>query len=50
MVTHDLAEARRLADKIMVIDEGEIQQYDDRDVVLNNPSNDKVKDFIMNQY
>ena len=49
MVTHDLAEARRLADKIMVIDEGEIQQYDDRDVVLNNPSNDKVKDFIMSQ-
>ncbi|MCB0720899.1 MAG: ATP-binding cassette domain-containing protein [Ignavibacteriae bacterium] len=50
MVTHDLTEAKRLADKIMVIDEGEIQQYDDRDVVLNNPSNDKVKDFIMSQY
>jgi osmoprotectant transport system ATP-binding protein len=30
MVTHDLTEAKRLADKIMVIDEGVIQQYDER--------------------
>jgi osmoprotectant transport system ATP-binding protein len=50
MVTHDLTEAKRLADKIMVIDEGVIQQYDDMDVILNNPSNDKVRDFIESQY
>jgi osmoprotectant transport system ATP-binding protein len=50
MVTHDLTEAKRLADKIMVIDEGVIQQYDDRDVVLNSPANEIVKDFIISQY
>lgn len=50
MVTHDLNEAKRLADKIMLIDNGEIQQYDDRDMVLNNPANDNVRTFIESQY
>lgn len=50
MVTHDLTEAKRLADKIMVIDEGVIQQYGDRDDVLDNPANESVKDFILSQY
>ena len=50
MVTHDLEEAKRLADKIMVIDEGIIQQYDDRDTVLNYPVNEKVKNFMLSQY
>ena len=50
MVTHDLEEAKRLADKIMVIDEGVIQQYDYRDVVLNDPVNDKVKNFMLSQF
>ena len=50
MVTHDLEEAKRLADKIMVIDEGVIQQYDDREAVVNNPANDTVKNFMLSQY
>ena len=49
MVTHDLAEAVKLADKIMVIHEGEIQQYGRKYEILNSPANDYVRDFIKSQ-
>ena len=49
MVTHDLAEAVKLADKIMVIHEGEIQQYGRKYEILNAPANDYVRDFIKSQ-
>lgn len=50
MVTHDMNEAKKLADRIMIIDNGEIMQYDDTDKVLNNPANERVCEFINSQY
>lgn len=49
IVSHDLAEAVKLADKIMVLHEGTIQQYGTKDEILNNPANEFVKDFINSQ-
>jgi osmoprotectant transport system ATP-binding protein len=49
MVTHDLHEAAKIADNIMFIENGEIQQFDKKDKVLNAPANDLVKDFITSQ-
>jgi osmoprotectant transport system ATP-binding protein len=49
MVTHDLNEAAKLADNIMIIDKGVIQQFDKKNNVLNSPANDFVKDFIKSQ-
>jgi osmoprotectant transport system ATP-binding protein len=50
MVTHDLHEAIKLADKIMLIDKGMIQQYGTKDEILNKPANQFVRDFIGSQY
>jgi osmoprotectant transport system ATP-binding protein len=49
MVTHDLPEAVKLADNIMILEKGVIQQYGPKDEVLNKPANDFVKDFIKAQ-
>ena len=49
LVSHDLAEAVKLADKIMVLHQGVIQQYGSKDEVINKPANDYVKDFINSQ-
>jgi osmoprotectant transport system ATP-binding protein len=49
MVTHDLPEAVKLADNIMIIEKGVIQQYGSKEEVLNKPANDFVKDFIKAQ-
>lgn len=46
MVTHDMREAIRLGDKIVVIDKGELQQYGTRNDILNKPANEFVKRFI----
>jgi osmoprotectant transport system ATP-binding protein len=49
MVTHDMAEAVKLADKIIVLHRGEIQQYGTKNEILNSPANEYVKDFIKSQ-
>lgn len=49
MVTHDMHEAVKLADKIVIIDKGIIQQYDSKENILNKPANDFVRDFINSQ-
>jgi osmoprotectant transport system ATP-binding protein len=46
MVTHDMREAGRLADNIVFLEKGEIQQTGTKDEVLNNPVNEFVKRFI----
>lgn len=46
MVTHDLPEALKLADNIMIIEKGIMQQYSSKDEILNKPANDFVRDFI----
>lgn len=49
MVSHDLAEAVKLADKIIVLQQGVIQQYGTKDEIANKPANEFVKDFINSQ-
>ena len=39
-------EAIKLADKICIMSEGKVIQYDTPDNILRHPANDFVKDFI----
>lgn len=45
-VTHDIMEALKLGDKVIVMNEGKVQQYDKPLNILRNPANDFVKDLI----
>lgn len=45
-VTHDMDEAIKIADKICIMDQGEIVQYDVPENILKNPINDFVSEFI----
>ncbi|XVL11948.1 betaine/proline/choline family ABC transporter ATP-binding protein [Staphylococcus xylosus] len=45
-VTHDMDEAIKLADKICIMSEGQVIQYDTPDNILRHPTNDFVRDFI----
>ena len=45
-VTHDMDEALKLADKICIIKDGKIQQYDTAENLLKHPANEFVKNFI----
>ncbi|MFI5212313.1 MAG: ATP-binding cassette domain-containing protein, partial [Ignavibacteria bacterium] len=50
LVTHDLNEAIRLADNIMILERGIIQQYGPIKEVMNNPANESVKNLITKKY
>ena len=45
-VTHDMDEALKLADRIVIMRAGRIVQFDTPDEILRNPANDFVKEFI----
>lgn len=45
-VTHDIDEAIRLADKIAIMRDGKLQQFDSPEEVLNHPANKFVHDFV----
>lgn len=45
-VTHDMSEAIKIADKICIMDKGEIIQYDTPEMILKNPVNDFVSEFV----
>lgn len=45
-VTHDMDEAIKIADKICIMNKGEIIQYDTPENILKNPCNDFVNEFI----
>lgn len=45
-VTHDMDEALKLADKICIMKDGKVQQYDTVENLLRNPVNEFVKNFI----
>jgi osmoprotectant transport system ATP-binding protein len=45
-VTHDIEEALKLGDKIIVMNEGVIQQFDTPLQILTNPANDFVKQLV----
>lgn len=47
-VTHDQEEAFALSDRVMVLNDSKIMQYDTPFNIYNNPSNDFVKKFIVN--
>jgi len=46
MVTHDINEAIKLGDDLMIIEKGLMQQYGGKNDVLNNPKSDFVKNYI----
>jgi osmoprotectant transport system ATP-binding protein len=46
LVTHDLDEAIRLADRIAIMESGRLVQYDSPEVVLSSPRNKFVRDFV----
>lgn len=45
-VTHDMDEAIKIADKICILKDGDVLQYDTPENVLKNPANEFVEDFI----
>ena len=45
-VTHDMDEAIKIADKICIMKDGVVVQYDQPEVILKHPANDYVRDFI----
>ena len=45
-VTHDMDEAIRIADKICIMNEGKILQYDSPEQILKNPADDFVRNFV----
>lgn len=45
-ITHDMDEALKLADRIVVLREGKLVQCDTPDEILRNPANDFVEEFI----
>jgi len=42
-VTHDIQEALKLGDRVIIMDQGEVQQYDTPYNILFNPANDYVR-------
>lgn len=49
-VTHDISEALYLGTKVLVLDKGQIQQYDAPQNIINNPKNDFVKRLLDNSF
>ena len=45
-VTHDMDEAIRIADKICIMNNGKILQYDTPEMILKHPVDDFVKEFV----
>lgn len=45
-VTHDMDEALKLADKIAIMKDGKVLQYDTPEQILRNPSHGFVEEFI----
>ena len=47
-ITHDQEEAFALSDRIMVMDNGTIQQIDTPQAIVANPANDYIREFVIN--
>lgn len=45
-VTHDMDEALKIADKIAILSEGELLQFDTPENIIAHPANDFVREFI----
>lgn len=46
IVTHNLAQAKRIADKITFFFDGELVEYEDTEKIFSNPRNEKTKKYI----
>jgi osmoprotectant transport system ATP-binding protein len=46
LVTHDLDEAIRLADRLLIMESGRLVQYDTPEAILSRPANRFVHDFV----
>jgi ABC-type Fe3+/spermidine/putrescine transport system ATPase subunit len=46
-ITHDQEEAFALSDRIMVMDQGSIQQLDTPENIIGNPANQYVREFVI---
>ena len=46
LVTHDLDEAIRMADRIAIMETGKLVQYDTPETILSRPANKFVHDFV----
>ena len=49
LVTHDLREARRLAEHLIILHQGVVQQHGETAQVLNEPANDYVRSLVESQ-
>ena len=49
IVTHDPEEALTLSDKVLIINEGKISQFDRPQVIVNQPKTQFVEKFILSQ-
>ena len=45
-VTHDMDEAVKLADRICMMENGSITQFDTPETIMKHPANDFVRDFV----
>mgnify|MGYP001009036259 CR=1 FL=1 len=45
-ITHDIREAMKLGDRVLVMEQGKIAQCDTPENILKNPSNDYIRNFI----
>lgn len=46
VVTHEMGFARKVANRVIFMDEGRIVEDLDKDVFFNNPQSDRAKDFL----
>lgn len=46
IVTHEMRFARDASDYIIFMDKGEIVEYDDGDILFENPKNERTKEFL----
>ncbi|MFD3158599.1 amino acid ABC transporter ATP-binding protein [Haloimpatiens sp. FM7330] len=46
IVTHEIAFAREVSDKIIFMDKGEVLEYTDPENIFTNPSHPRVKEFL----
>ena len=46
IVTHNLAQAKIIADKTAFFFDGELIEYNDTEVIFTNPKDEKTKNYI----
>lgn len=48
IITHNLSQAKRIADKIVFMQDGKIIEYGDKNELFNNPKSEKLKEYLKN--